>query len=61
MMARPCSSPATAHGNLRAEHAPAMRHLFPSAEIAVIDNAGHWLHAERPAAFLAIVDAFLRQ
>jgi pimeloyl-ACP methyl ester carboxylesterase len=38
-----------------------MRHLFPSAEIAVIDNAGHWLHAERPAAFLAIVDAFLRQ
>ncbi len=44
---------------LRPEHEPAIRRLFPNAEIAVIDNAGHWLHAEQPAAFLAIVEAFL--
>jgi len=44
---------------LRPEHEPAIRHLFPHAEIANIDNAGHWLHAEQPAAFLAIVEGFL--
>jgi len=44
---------------LRPGHEPAIRQLFPNAEIAVIDNAGHWLHAEQPAAFLAIVEAFL--
>ena len=44
---------------LRPEHEPAIRRLFPNAEIAVIDNAGHWLHAEQPAAFLAIIEAFL--
>jgi pimeloyl-ACP methyl ester carboxylesterase len=44
---------------LRPEHEPAIRHLFPNAEIAVVDNAGHWLHAEQPAAFLAIIEAFL--
>ena len=46
---------------LRPEHEPAIRYLFPNAEIAVIDNAGHWLHAEQPVAFLAIVEAFLRR
>jgi len=44
---------------LRPEHEPRIRHLFPTAEIAVIDNAGHWLHAEQPTAFLAIVESFL--
>src|SRR5947208_538712 len=44
---------------LRPEHEPPIRHLFPHAEIANIDNAGHWLHAEQPAAFLAIVEGFL--
>jgi esterase len=44
---------------LRSEHEPAIRHLFPDAEIAVIGNAGHWLHAEQPTAFLAIVESFL--
>jgi pimeloyl-ACP methyl ester carboxylesterase len=44
---------------VRAEHAPAIRRLFPKAEIAHIENAGHWLHAEQPAAFLAIVEPFL--
>jgi esterase len=46
---------------LRPEHELIIRRLFPSAEIANIDNAGHWLHAEQPAAFLTVVEAFLNR
>jgi esterase len=35
--------------------------MFPNAEIANIDNAGHWLHAEQPTAFLAVLEAFLNR
>jgi esterase len=42
-------------------HESAIRRLFPRAEIARIDNAGHWLHAEQPGSFLAIVEPFLRR
>jgi esterase len=38
---------------------PAIRRFFPKAEIASIDKAGHWLHAEQPAEFLAIIARFL--
>jgi pimeloyl-ACP methyl ester carboxylesterase len=38
---------------------PAIRERFPSAVIESIPGAGHWLHAEQPAAFLAIVERFL--
>ena len=44
---------------LRPEHEQAIRRLFPKAQIAEIDNAGHWVHAEQPAAFLSIVAPFL--
>jgi esterase len=46
---------------VRPEHEASVRRLFPKAEITHIDNAGHWLHAERPAAFLAIVEPFLNR
>jgi esterase len=45
---------------LRPEHEPAIRHLFPNARIARIADAGHWVHAEQPQAFLDIVEPFLR-
>ena len=32
---------------------------FPNAEFLEIPNAGHWLHAEQPAAFLSGVTDFL--
>ena len=32
----------------------------PALAAEVIDGAGHWVHAEQPAAFAAAVDAFLR-
>jgi len=44
---------------LRSEHEPEIRRLFPDARIARIADAGHWLHAEQPQAFLDIVEPFL--
>jgi esterase len=44
---------------LRAEDEPDIRRLFPRARIARIPDAGHWLHAEKPQAFLKLVEAFL--
>jgi esterase len=40
-------------------HEPAIRKFFPNAQIARIADAGHWLHAERPQAFLDLVEPFL--
>jgi len=44
---------------LRPEHEPAIRRLFPEARFERVENAGHWVHAEQPAAFLGIVEPFL--
>jgi esterase len=44
---------------LRPEHESAIRRLFPKAHIAVMPQAGHWLHAEQPQAFLDVVEPFL--
>ena len=41
------------------DYEPAIRRFFPKAEIACVDKAGHWLHAEQPAEFLAIIGRFL--
>ena len=41
------------------EHWPRIRALFPAAEHQAIPDAGHWLHADAPAAFIAAVSAFL--
>ncbi|MEM0991084.1 MAG: alpha/beta fold hydrolase [Pseudomonadota bacterium] len=40
-------------------HADACRALCPGAQFQEIPNAGHWLHAEQPAAFLAAVNGWL--
>jgi pimeloyl-ACP methyl ester carboxylesterase len=41
------------------EHRPAIERWFPRAELVAIDDAGHWVHAERPAEFLSAVRRFL--
>jgi esterase len=41
------------------EHEPAIRRRFPNARLARIPDAGHWVHAEQPQAFLDIVEPFL--
>jgi pimeloyl-ACP methyl ester carboxylesterase len=43
---------------IRPEHHALFTRLFPTARFAAIP-AGHWLHAENPAAFLDQVTAFL--
>jgi len=37
----------------------AFKTLFPSVRFATIAQAGHWLHAEQPDAFVAAIEAFL--
>lgn len=44
---------------LRPEHRPAIDRLFPNAVVETIPGAGHWVHAEAPAAFLAVLERFL--
>jgi len=44
---------------VRPNHHAAIRRLFPKASIILIPDAGHWLHAEKPAAFLDRVSVFL--
>jgi pimeloyl-ACP methyl ester carboxylesterase len=41
------------------EYRPAIRALFPAARFATVKNAGHWLHAENPAATAALAEDFL--
>jgi esterase len=33
--------------------------LFPDHRIQAVAGAGHWIHADQPAEFLAAVEAFL--
>ena len=40
---------------------PAIRALFPAAELVTIEGAGHWVHAEKPDALAdAVIDFLLR-
>jgi len=41
------------------EDESAIRHAFAAPEFKVINNTGHWPHAEKPAAFNRIVRRFL--
>ncbi|MCC5796858.1 MAG: alpha/beta fold hydrolase [Methylophaga sp.] len=36
-----------------------IRQCFPDSEFTVIDEAGHWVHAEAPKAFCQVVEQFL--
>ena len=44
---------------IQPHHMADITRLFPSAEIAHIPGAGHWLHAEAPEVFLRELMAFL--
>jgi esterase len=41
------------------KHEPGIRRLFPRARIMRIEDAGHWVHAEQPQAFLQTFGPFL--
>jgi esterase len=44
---------------IQADHGPAMDGFFPHQSTSVIDGAGHWVHADDPAALLNAVQKFL--
>jgi esterase len=44
---------------IQVEHEPGIRQLFPRARIMRIEDAGHWVHAEQPQAFLQTIAPFL--
>ncbi len=44
---------------VKPEMQPEILRLFPKAEFAEIEGAGHWLHAEKPREFQAAVEGFL--
>ena len=41
------------------EYRPAIRAMFPMARFVGVKGAGHWVHADNPAGFLSVLDAFL--
>jgi len=43
------------------EAMPAISRLFPTARLETIADAGHWLHADQPAAFAASVEKFFSE
>lgn len=46
-------------GYITDDDEPTIRALFPSAQVVTIPDAGHWVHAEAPLAFLKTVEDFL--
>lgn len=44
---------------IQPEHRPLFRALFPHARMATLRDAGHWLHADAPDAFLRTVQDFV--
>ncbi|GAN86606.1 alpha/beta fold hydrolase [Komagataeibacter intermedius] len=45
---------------IQPDNYPAMRRLFPHYRLEVIPDAGHWVHAQAPQAFLNALEYFLR-
>ena len=45
---------------IQQEHWPAIQSLFPQAEIKVMADCGHWLHAQKPQLFNSTVECFLQ-
>lgn len=41
------------------EHEEPIRAAFPNFQFKMIQNVGHWLHAEKPDAFVKVVSRFL--
>ncbi|GCE82347.1 alpha/beta fold hydrolase [Komagataeibacter diospyri] len=45
---------------IQPDNYPAMRRLFPHYRLETIPDAGHWVHAQAPQAFLTALEHFLR-
>lgn len=45
---------------IQEQHKPEILELFPNAQVKIIMQAGHWLHADKPQAFQKIAMDFLQ-
>jgi len=45
-------------GYIQAKHRPTIAKLFPNSRGHVVNDAGHWLHAQKPEQFNRIVNGF---
>jgi len=45
---------------IRPEDRPVIREAFPSARFVTVKGAGHWVHAEQPEGFAAVMEGFFR-
>lgn len=45
---------------VQTSHHQLIRHLFPKVNFQTIEDAGHWVHAEKPHAFMEILNGFLK-
>jgi len=48
-------------GYIQEEQEELIRKRFSNVEIKTVPNAGHWIHAENPKAFLEMSLAFLKK
>jgi esterase len=44
---------------IKMDYRQSIERLFPNAQLKIIQNTGHWLHAEKPVIFSNIVKKFL--
>lgn len=44
---------------IQSHHQAEIIRLFPKADLTMIEDAGHWVHAEAPGPFVEVVQAFL--
>lgn len=56
---QPCLFIHGAHSDyVQIQHEDLIHQLFPHAELRKLEQAGHWLHAEQPQAFVAAYEQF---
>jgi len=48
-------------GYISDKQLPAIHKLFPTAQVHLIPDAGHWVHAEKPKEFAEIIQPWLEQ
>ncbi len=44
---------------IRPEHRGIIAERFPRARFVTVKNSGHWVHADNPAGFVAVLESFL--
>jgi pimeloyl-ACP methyl ester carboxylesterase len=46
-------------GYIQPDELPFLQRAFPQAQLVTVPRAGHWVHAEQPEAFSALLQPFV--